>query len=218
MLHGRQAFPSGAWVSNTTPANHLYNIMGFLDDLYQEHGASVQNRITTELGIPADKAAMALPTVAPIILAGLKRQMDQHGPAHLEQSVNDMNQNGIPDDEEVGGLLGGKGKEASALMANQLGISGDAAGKLIPMLAPIIIGMLMKKGGGAAGGGGGATGGGLGGMAAILDRNGDGSILDDLAGLITKGGVGGLLSGASGGAGKSGCLGTILGMLMGGKK
>ena len=191
--------------------------MGFLDELYQEHGASVQNRITTELGIPADKAAMALPTVAPIILAGLKRQMDQHGPAHVEQSMSDMNQNGIPDDEEVGGLLGGKGKEASALMANQLGISGEAAGKLIPMLAPIIIGMLMKKGGQAGAGGGGSAGGGLGGMAAILDRNGDGSILDDLAGLISKGGAGGLLS-RGGGASKSGCLGTILGMVMGGKK
>jgi hypothetical protein len=196
--------------------------MGFLDDLYQEHGASVQNRITTELGIPADKAALALPTVAPIILAGLKRQMDTHGPAHVEASIHDLNNNGIPDDEEAGGLLGGKGKEASALMANQLGISSEVAGKLIPMLAPLIIGMLMKKGGAhaAPGGTGTPTGGGaLGGMAAILDRNGDGSILDDLAGLITKGGVGGLLTGSNpGGASKSGCLGTILGMVLGGKK
>ena len=186
--------------------------MGFLDDLYQEHGQSVQQRVSTELGIPADKAARALPTVAPIILAGLRREMDKGGPAHIESRINDLNNNGIPDDEEVGGLLGGKGKEASALMANQLGISGDAASKLIPMLAPIIIGMLMKKGGSGAGG----AGGGLGGMAAILDRNGDGSILDDLSGLISKGGVGDLL--ATGGAGKSGCLGSILGMLMGGKK
>jgi hypothetical protein len=192
--------------------------MGFLDDLYQEHGQSVQERVSTELGIPADKAARALPTVAPIILAGLRREMDKGGPAHIESRINDLNNNGIPDDEEVGGLLGGKGKEASALMANQLGISGAAASKLIPMLAPVIIGMLMKKGGGAAGGqaGAGGAGGGLGGMAAILDRNGDGSILDDLSGLITKGGVGDLL--ATGGAGKSGCLGSILGMLMGGKK
>ena len=192
--------------------------MGFLDDLYQEHGQSVQQRVSTELGIPADKAARALPTVAPIILAGLRREMDKGGPAHIESRITDLNNNGIPDDEEVGGLLGGKGKEASALMANQLGISGAAASKLIPMLAPIIIGMLMKKGGGAAGGpaGAGGAGGGLGGMAAILDRNGDGSILDDLSGLISKGGVGDLL--ATGGAGKSGCLGSILGMLMGGKK
>ena len=103
-------------------------------------------------------------------------------------------------------------------MANQLGISGAAASKLIPMLAPIIIGMLMKKGGGAAEGQAGAGGasGGLGGMAAILDRNGDGSILDDLSGLISKGGVGDLL--ATGGANKSGCLGAILGGLLGGKK
>ena len=119
--------------------------MGFLDDLYQEHGSSVQQRVSTELGIPPEKAARALPTVAPIILAGLKREMDKGGPAHIESHIQDLNHNGIPDDEEVGGLLGGKGKEASQLMASQLGISGDAAAKLIPMLAPVIIGMLMKK-------------------------------------------------------------------------
>ena len=196
--------------------------MGFLDDLYQEQGSSVQQRVSKELGIPPEKAALALPTVAPIILAGLKRQMDLHGAAHVEGKIEDLNNNGIRDDEEAGGLLGGKGKEASALMANQLGISREAAAKLIPMLAPIIIGMLMKKGGGAAGAPGGGqagaagAGGGLGGMAAILDRNGDGSILDDLAGLVAKGGVGDLLKG--GGASKSGCLGSILGMLGGGKK
>ncbi len=190
--------------------------MGFLDDLYQEHGSSVQQRVSTELGIPPDKAARALPTVAPIILAGLKREMDKSGPAGVESRIQDLNSNGIPDDEEVGGLLGGKGKEASALMANQLGISGEAASKLIPMLAPIIIGMLKKKGGGGAGGRQAGAGGGLGGIASILDRNGDGSVLDDLAGLVAKGGVGDLLKG--GGAAKSGCLGSILGALMGGKK
>ncbi|MDB6071420.1 MAG: uncharacterized protein JWL81_2591 [Verrucomicrobiales bacterium] len=195
--------------------------MGFLDDLYQEHGSSVQQRVSSELGIPADKAARALPTVAPIILAGLKREMDKGGPGHIEAHLEDLNKNGIPDDEEVGGLLGGKGKEASALMASQLGISSAAASKLIPMLAPLIIGMLMKKGGGgaASGAGGAAAGGGggaLGGLASILDRNGDGSILDDLSGLIAKGGVGDLLAG--GGASKSGCLGSILGALLGGKK
>lgn len=190
--------------------------MGFLDELYQEHGQSVQQRVSSELGIPPEKAARALPTVAPIILAGLKREMDKGGPAHIESHIQDLNNNGIPDDEEVGGLLGGKGKEASALMANQLGISGDSASKLIPMLAPLIIGMLMKKGGGGGAGGQAAGGGGAGGMAAILDRNGDGNVLDDLSGLISQGGVGDLM--ASGGANKSGCLGAILGGLLGGKK
>ena len=192
--------------------------MGFLDDLYKEHGASVQQRVSKELNLPPDKAARALPTVAPIILAGLKREMDKSGPAGVESRILDMNHNGIPDDQEVGGLLGGKGREASQLMANQLGISGDAAAKLIPMLAPIIIGMLMKKGGpgGAAAGGTVGAGGAGGGIAAILDRNGDGSILDDLSGLIYKGSAGELLKG--GAAGKSGCLGSLLGALMGGKK
>src|SRR5688572_30795550 len=117
--------------------------MGFLDDLYQEHGASAQQRVTTELGIPPEKAAQALPAVAPVILAGLKREMDRTGAAGVEATIQDLNQNGIPDDQELGGLLDGKGSAASAMVANQLGISGDAASKLIPMLAPLIIGMLM---------------------------------------------------------------------------
>lgn len=75
------------------------------------------------------------------------------------------------------------------------------------MLAPLIIGMLMKKGGTAASGGtpGGGNGG-LGGLGSILDRDGDGHILDDLGGML------------AGGAGKAGCLSAILGGFFKGRK
>lgn len=184
--------------------------MGFLDDLYAEHGRTAEQRVSQELGVRPEQARQALPVVAPIILAGLKREMEKNGAQGVEAKIRDLNQNGIPDDMEAGGLLGGRGAEATQLMANQLGISGDAAKKLIPMLAPVVLGMLLKKGAGA----GGTSG--AGGMASILDRNGDGSILDDLSRLVTQGGAGGLLQGG-GAANKGGCLGTLLGGLMGRK-
>lgn len=187
--------------------------MGFLDDLYSEHGQSAQQRVSDELGLTPEQAARALPQVAPVILGGLKRQMEQQGAESVESRIVDLDQNGVPDNLE--GLLGGNASQASSLVANQLGISKDVAARLIPMLAPLVIGMLTKHGAAGGGGGGGAGAqGGLGGIASILDRNGDGNIMDDISGMIS-GGMGGT---ATGGAAKSGCLGSILAALSGGKK
>lgn len=203
--------------------------MSFLDDLYREHGRTVQNHVSTELGIDEEKAATVLPQVAPVILAGLKRRMEEQGAENMEAELSEaaagadvddiqsLLRQGMPQegeaDPDLGGLLGGKGQEASGMLANQLGISSGAAAKLLPMLAPLIIGMLAKKG--QAGGGGGA-----GGIAGILDRNGDGSILDDLGRIIGGGsGAAGVLGSVLGG-GKSGQggAGDILGSVLGGSQ
>lgn len=184
--------------------------MGFFDDLYKQHGQSAQQRASEELGLTQDQAARALPLVAPFILAGLKRQMEQHGAGAVESRMVDLDQNGIPDNGEgLENLLGGQAPQASSLVADKLGISKDVAAKLIPMLAPMIIGMILKNRGGGTADGKGGSGGVLGSIGSILDRNGDGSILDDL---------GGLVRGKDGTAGKSGCLGSLLGALTGRKK
>ena len=105
------------------------------------------------------------------------------------------------------------------MMAQRLGISPGTAIKIIPMLAPIIIGMLRRKSGGASspgtGAGTGTGGGGLGGLGSILDRDGDGQILDDLGSILLGGGSQG---GGMGGAGRSGCLSAILGGLLKGRR
>ena len=65
------------------------------------------------------------------------------------------------------------------------------------MLAPIVLGFLTRK---RDQGGMGAAG-----IAALIDQNGDGSVLDDVAGFLLKGlnqqgtGGGGLLGGLLGG-------------------
>lgn len=200
--------------------------MSFLDDLYREHGRTVQNHVSTELGIDEEKAATVLPQVAPVILAGLKRRMEEQGAENMETELSEaaagadvddiqsLLRQGMPQegeaDPDLGGLLGGKGQEASGMLANQLGISPGAAAKLLPMLAPLIIGMLAKKGQSAGGGG-------AGGIAGILDRNGDGSILDDLGRIIGGGsGAAGVLGSVLGGGGSKGGAADVLGSVLGG--
>lgn len=187
-------------------------IMNFLDELIREQGGDVQQQLTSELGLSPEQAAGVLPKVGPLVLGGLKRQMDSHGAGHVENLANNFSA------ADLGGLLGGRQEEANAHLAQHLGISGSTAAKIIPMLAPIILGALLKKGG--SGGAPSAGGGGLGGLGSILDRNGDGSILDDLAGIFMGGRAGqpGGAGGMGGMANKAGCLSAILGGLLKGRR
>jgi hypothetical protein len=195
--------------------------MNFLDDLRTEHGDDIQRQLVSQLGLNPQQAASILPKVGPLILGALKQQKDTFGEEHIQGQVEQFGADDFSDigsvlnngaqngDPELGGLLGGKGQQASQMMANQLGISPGTAMKIIPMLAPLIIGMLKKRS--AGGTSGDNPGGGLGGLGSILDRNGDGSIMDDL-GALFGGGTG------PGGRGKSGCLGALLGGLLKGRR
>lgn len=184
--------------------------MNFIDQLVNEHGSAVQEQLTSRLGLTPQQASAALPGVASLILGGLKKQATTHGPQAAEASVQSF---GAVDLTDLGSLLGGGQADTSAIFGSRnqqaaqalgakLGIPAAAAGKLIAMLAPLVIGMLMKKGQG-----GGASSGqpGGGGLISILDRDGDGSIMDDLGGML-------------GGANKAGCLSAILGGLLKGKR
>lgn len=73
------------------------------------------------------------------------------------------------------------------------------------MLAPVILGFLTKKRD--------QEGMGSSGISALLDQDGDGSVLDDVAGFLMQGLGGGSTQKQSGGL-----LGSLLGGLLGGKK
>ena len=86
------------------------------------------------------------------------------------------------------------------MVSKNFGIDGSTAAKLIPMLAPLLLGALTQK---RDKGGAGSSG-----ISSLLDADGDGSILDDVAGFMMKG-LG------SGGSQKSGgLLGGLLGNLL----
>jgi hypothetical protein len=208
-----------------------------IEQLVQSHGPQIAEQISSRLGIPADKAAGVLPAVAPLILGGLQRQAKEPGG---EERVNEMveqqadaglldNLSGFfsqqPDapagDAGLGGLLGGAGTQATQLLGEKLGISSDKASQIIPMLAPIVMSFLLKQK--MQGAGSGAAGGSL--LTSLLDRDGDGQILDDVAGMLGGGSMlGSLLGGGSapaqdeGGSAAGDLLGKALGGLFGGKK
>ena len=84
-------------------------------------------------------------------------------------------------DANLGGLLGTNGGiQAAQLLGKNLNIDASTIMKMIPTLAPLLLGALSKKR---------DTGGaGISGIGSLLDANGDGSILDDVAGFLLKGG------------------------------
>jgi len=100
----------------------------------------------------------------------------------------------------MGGLLGDSGgTQAAMMLARSMNIDASTITRMIPALTPIILGALTKKrdSGGA----------GISGIGALLDADGDGSILDDVAGFLLKGGSGQQTKG-------KGLLGSLLGGML----
>lgn len=190
--------------------------MGFLDDLYREHGNTVQDQMSSGYGLSREQAAQILPQVAPIILGGLKRRAEQQSPQSVEDEIVRILRGGTastpqgtqPQPGAQGGgmridpsvIFGSQRGEAERVIAGRLGLTPEMTAKVLPMLIPVVLGALSKAGN-APRQGGQSQGGGI---ASILDQNGDGSIMDDLARM------------GGGGAKAGGCLSALLGGVLGG--
>jgi hypothetical protein len=193
-----------------------------IEELMGSLGPEVSNQLSSTLGLDANTAGRILPQVAPMILGGLKRQMEERGGApRLDHILNKYGSASVLDDigglfgvqaqnknadPRLGGLLGESGVQATDMLAQNFNLDRNTAMKIIPMLAPIILGFLTQKRD--------AGGAGSGGIAAMLDQDGDGSVLDDVAGLFMRGLGGGQSAPQTGG----GLLGDLLGAVMGGKR
>ena len=190
-------------------------------DFMAQYGGDVSRQLGASLGLKSSDAAQLIPQVIPMIMGGLKRQMETRGgAARLDHILNKYGREDVLDDigtalsakardtdpdPQLGGLLGPSGLQASQMIGQKFGLSTDKAMSLIPMLAPLILGFLSKQKNAAGGAG-------LGGLAALIDRDGDGNILDDIAGFLGPA----LGGGASSGGG--GLLGSLLGGLFGKKR
>lgn len=189
---------------------------GFIDELMQNYGSEVSEQLSSNLGIEKNVASEIIPQVAPLIMGGLKKQMDTRGGADranhilnkygsesVLDNIGDLFASGAKEenpDPEVGGLLGGSGGQAAELLGGKFNLDGGLVKKIIPMLTPIVLGALTRKRD--------KDGVGEGGIASIIDQDGDGQVLDDVAGFV--------LGGLSGGSKKGGgSLGGLLGGLLG---
>ena len=189
----------------------------FLDEFLKDYGSDVSKGLSKNLGINKKTATKMIPEVLPLVMGGLKRQMETRGGAdRIDHILNKYGDDDVLDriddelasrsreskpDPRLGGLLGDSGLQASDTMAKQFNLDSGMVSKIIPMLAPLILGALTRKkkreGAGAKG------------IASLIDRDGDGGILDDVAGFLLGGG---------GSSRRSNPLAGLLGGLLGKKR
>lgn len=167
-------------------------IAGFIDELMQNYGPEVSKQLSGQLGIKKNVAADLIPQVAPLIISGLKKQMEtrggadrvnhilnKHGSDSVLDNIGDLFASGAREDKPdpgLGGLLGDSGLQAADMLGSRFNLDANTAKKVIPMLAPVILGALTRKrdkeGVGASG------------IASLIDQDGDGKVLDDVAGFL----------------------------------
>ncbi|MGH9938051.1 MAG: DUF937 domain-containing protein [Blastocatellia bacterium] len=191
------------------------NLTGLLSEALN---SNTINQISQQLGADEGTTSNAIQAALPMLLGGLANNSANEGGADSLLSALDRNHDGsILDD--LGGFLGnfssgpgagilghvfGGGQGAVEQGVSQAsGLDMGKVGPLLMMLAPIVMGALgrarREEGIGAADLSGllgasaqqaGAGSGLLGALSSILDRDRDGSAIDDVAGML-----GGLLSG-----------------------
>lgn len=189
----------------------------FLNDLLGNLGEDTGQKIGDKLGIDPKIINQAIPIIAPMILGGLKNQsVNNGGQERVDHILNKYGDPGILDnidghvegmskqenfDSNLGGLLGNSGEQVTDVLTKNFNLDSGTAAKIIPMVAPLIMGYLTKSRNEHPEGSSG--------FASFLDQNGDGSIVDDVVGFFsgqqqTKQGSGGGLM-------------EVLGGLLGGK-
>jgi len=191
----------------------------FVDDFMNSMGSQVTSQLSSQLKIDKNTVGAIVPQVLPMILGGLKKQKDNFGgEERVDHILNKYGSSNVLNDiaglfsqkahdskpdPALGGLLGDAGIQATNLFGKQFNLDSGTAAKIIPMLAPVVLGFLTQKRDSGAGSNG---------IASLLDADGDGSVLDDIAGFLLSG-LGGKSSSS-----KGGLLGGLLGGLFGGKK
>jgi hypothetical protein len=173
----------------------------FMEEFLKNYGMDVSKQLSSNLDVKQDIALKMIPIVAPMILGGLKRQMEQHGgedkQARADRVNHILNKYGSADvltrmdsefstrakennpDPRLGGLLGESGVQASNEISNKFGIDKGTAMKIIISMAPIILGALTKKRD--------AERVGSRGIADLIDTNGDDNVLNNVTGMLFQG-------------------------------
>ena len=171
------------------------------------------DEIAAKLGVDPTVARQAIQEGGATILTGLQRNaqtpegsqailnaLDKHSGTVGEGTV-DVDRVDTTDGQKILGHIFGDQQHAVAQkLTSEPKTAGIDFGKLLPILAPIVLGLIAKKQGGAAGQGGAGT------------AAGGGGIGDIIGGLLGGGGSGG--GSPAGGID----IGGLLGGLLGGKK
>ena len=197
--------------------------MELLDILKQAQGGNSLGAIGRQFGLDDSQTAAAVEQLAPVIAAGLRRNMAQSpdNVASLIQALQKGDHDQYLDNPEslqfsnvatdgnaiLGHIFGSKdvSREVAMRASGASGIGGSVMKKLMPVIASMVIGSLTKK----------MMGGGATTRRSAPSSQGGGGALGDILGQVLGGGRS---SGAGSSGGLGGGLGDILGQVLGGGK
>lgn len=187
--------------------------------------------IAKKLGVSPDVAKKAVEQGGAVLLGGLAKNAEtpegstaienalkKHKGAKGATKVDDIDQ--ADGGKIVSHILGGKEKEVTTTLTESKETAGIDFGKLLPILAPIVMGLIANATKGKSGTteaapeqSGGGIGDLIGGLLGGGDSSGSGNSGGGIGDLL-----GGILGGGSGSGSGGGGLGDLLGGLLGGKK
>ncbi len=173
--------------------------MNILESVLGANDGAAVNQIAAQLGLDPRQAASAMGALMPALAAGLQRNMQApQGQADLLSALRSGRHDGYLDQPDslgrpetvmdgnaiLGHILGSKdvSRRVAANASQKTGIDPAILKKMLPLVAALAMGAMSKRTRQAAPAD--ATGG-IGGMlGGLLDRDGDGSPLDDLGGML----------------------------------
>lgn len=180
--------------------------MNILDAIVNARNGAAVRQLGAQFGLDEEQTAAALSALVPALAAGFQRNLQSEGgleslvsalstgrhqdyiddPATLTEGTAVADGNGI-----LGHVLGSKdvSRQVASRAAAQTGLSAELMKQLLPLAATLMMGAFARSSAGSAptSAGPSASGGGIADMLGpLLDRNRDGSILDDVAGMAGR--------------------------------
>lgn len=205
---------------------------GIVDSVMQQLGGGNLTQLSQQIGADESTTQQAVQAALPMLLGGMARNsatpqgaaslggaLQQHAGGGLLGNLGALigNPDSGPGAGILGHVFGDRRGTVEQGVGQATGLNGQQVGKLLMVLAPIVMGVLARRRAGGAGGAEAAAPqsddlgaelrreteeaaqkapGGLGGLLGMLDRDGDGNPLNDLGKLGGGlGGLGGMLGG-----------------------
>jgi hypothetical protein len=177
--------------------------MNILEAIVNAKGGAAIQQLGSQFGLGQDQTTAALSALVPALAAGVQRNIRTEGglgsltsalasgnhSRYLDNPATLSNPSAVTDGNGIlGHLLGNKeaSREVASRAAAQTGLSADVLKRMLPLAATMMMGAFSKKAtSGPAPGGNSGLGGGIAAMLTpLLDKNRDGSLLDDVTSLV----------------------------------
>ncbi|MCB1244567.1 MAG: DUF937 domain-containing protein [Verrucomicrobiales bacterium] len=172
----------------------------FLEQLIASQGSKVSRQITEQFGVSPEKTDGLLSEIGPMVLGGLKSQAQSGGTDLLGGFLGQGESGGgsllgpldgllgggedsVPEEGQslaashaptsaVEGILGSFAPQIIEAISDRLGVSKSKAKEILPLIVGAVTKFLSEEGGG------------LSGLMSMLDKDGDGSVMDDVADML----------------------------------